>query len=151
MINIDAMSRTATPTDPFISAGEPDETATTSEIRWPAAWLKQKERAMQGLRNLPANWDSYGAAPVDRFAIERAVLALRQIARITVEEPSVSASPSGTPLLVWVSDTKNVEVELEFLSNGKIVFSLTDLLDSGRDNEGVVRSLRELVDLIPGA
>lgn len=143
--------RTATPTQPFVSETDSDETAVTTDIKWPAKWLKQKLRDLQALCRLPPNWDSYDAAPVNRDAISHAIQRLEMIARITTEEPSVLASPSGTPLLSWTNKGGNTVFELEFLSDGTVNYALTDFSNSSHDQEGTASCLRDFIDLIPGA
>lgn len=145
------MDETTTAPGSFFADIPSDGTATTIEVRWPAEWLKRKVRALQDLRLLSANWDSYGAYPVDLGAIGRAIQLLEQVARITSEEPSVSASPSGTPLVSWTYSGGNRVLELEFLADGTICYALTNFEDSRADVERQTTSMRDFVEMIPGA
>jgi len=145
------MDETTTATGVFFADIPCDGTATTKEVRWPAEWLKLKVRALQDLRLLPTNWDSYGAYPVDLGAIRYAIQLLEQVARITSEEPSVSASPSGTPLVSWTYAGGNRVLELEFLADGTICYALTNFEDSHADVEKQTTSLSDFVEMIPEA
>ncbi len=145
------MDTTATPTPTSFFESDSTETSCTTEIPWPAEWLEKKLRALQGLSRLPANWDSYGATAVDVNAIEYAGQMLTVIARITREEPAVGASPSGSALLTWTTDSGNTVFELEFFGDGEISYARTRLNDPKGDKEGRTKNLGVFVELIPGA
>ena len=151
MSSIATMDRTATPTQSSFSESVSSETACTTEIRWPAKWLKKKLRALQGLSRLSSNWDSYGAATVDGDAIELASRTLTTIALITTEEPAVGASPSGMPLLTWTTDSGRTIFELEFFPDGEISYAFTRLHDPKADVEKRTDRLSDFVELIPGS
>jgi len=151
MSSIATMDRTATPTQSSFSESVSSETACTTEIRWPAKWLKKKLRALQGLSRLSSNWDSYGAATVDGDAIELASRTLTTIALITTVEPAVGASPSGLPLLTWTTDSGSTIFELEFFPDGEISYAFTRLHDPKADVEKRTDRLSDFVELIPGS
>ena len=151
MSSMAIMDRTATSTQSSFSESVSGETACTTEIRWPAKWLKKKLRALQGLSRLSPNWDSYGAATVAGDAIEFASRTLTTIALITTEEPAVGASPSGMPLLTLTTDSGSTVFELEFFPDGEISYALTRLHDPKSDVENRTEYLSDFVELIPGA
>lgn len=128
-----------------------EATPLTSEIRWPANWLKSKIRAVQGLLALPSNWDSYGAERIDPRSVESALGRLRQLALITENEPSVGASPSGYATLKWDWEDDSKHLEIEFHPDGMLDYAFVDLLNQSGDVERVTENLGEILRYLPGA
>jgi hypothetical protein len=55
------------------------------------------EHRLEHIRQLEANWDSYGAGPID----ERALKAADQIIRALKHEPRIMPTSFGGILLTW--------------------------------------------------
>ena len=125
-------------------------TPDSQQLDWPAPWEGAKIRGIRALKNLPPNWDSYGAYPIDQGSIGWAVANIQQIARMTTLEPKVCPTPSGFVQISWKWD-QSLSLDLEFLPNGEIEYGFVDFLRPTREQKGLAKGLGDLVarGLIP--
>ena len=69
------------------------------------------------MRNLPPNWDGYGAEPTDPAVIEVAKEFVRLLAALRPNDPVpdvfVSPGRAGGVLIEWADDRAEHEVEIE--------------------------------------
>jgi len=104
-------------------------------------------RKIAALRDLPPNWDSYGAKPVDCRSIEVAqvvVLALSRKAYFHV--PVVTATPSGTVGLCWDRDSRSLDVEAH--ADGRLSYVYLDETDESQDEDGATWDIRQIGALL---
>ena len=98
-------------------------------------WLQERLDRINELLQLESNWDSYGAAAVDRFSVAVARSLLRQLALIeTVEAPTITASPEGNVVLCWDNGGRALDVDI--LPNGTFTYAYMNENDAGKDREG---------------
>lgn len=113
----------------------------------PPDWLKGCLARIRRLGTLRANWDSYGARPVDVSSIALAAEVLQSLAMVeTVEEPTVTATPSGNAALCW--DDGERSLDLEVYSDGDMEYSYLNVSAAIPDEEGRTRSIEELAYLL---
>lgn len=76
------------------------------------------------LGNLQANWDSYGALPIDRQCMVTAILLLLTTSRPKTPPPSVVPTVRGGVQLEW--HRGGIDLEIEILSPSQIRVSWED-------------------------
>ncbi len=128
-----------------------NESPTTKDIKWPAKWKDEVVLQTQSLRLLKANWDSYGAARISAGSIHSACEALKQLAVVTNQRPSIGPTPLGNVNVWWTWEQGAKSLELEFLSNGAVHACYTNELDCSKDYEADDSSWTKVLSLIPGA
>jgi hypothetical protein len=108
-------------------------------------------RRIAALRDLPENWDSYGARPVDYRSIELAqVTVLALLRKSYLHVPVITATPSGTVGLCWERHGRSLDVEAH--AEGHLSYVYLDESDESQDEDGTTRdiwrigSLLELLD-----
>ena len=112
-------------------------------------WVRDVCRRLDSFRNLPANWDSYGAAKSDPASIEFAKLYLDTFGKIVgVEQPELGISPSGNVALSWEFANGKRNLEIEVIGNGVIRFAYLNEDDSSADQEGATSSLYEIANFL---
>lgn len=102
-----------------------------------ADWYNNCLDSVDQLRELKANWDSYGANPVDPDSIQVAKQRLRQFAEVTgIGCPRVGASPAGRVALSWEWKNHSRELDLEIVPDGTLRYSYLDETQPSQDREG---------------
>ena len=90
------------------------------------------------LAQLPQNWDSYGAPPINSQTTERAALTLREIlgtGEVEVPLPFIAPAGDGTIVMEWKTDAGK-ELILDVPPNdGPLTFLLVEPTDSGEELE----------------
>ena len=76
-------------------------------------WVLATVERLCDLLWLNANWDSYGASPVDRFTVELALDLLFAIMQKTSPLPSVVPTSCGGVQLEWHTGGIDLEIEIE--------------------------------------
>ena len=76
-------------------------------------WVIATVEKLCDLLWLKANWDSYGAAPVDRFTVELALDILFATMQSTSPSPSVVPTSCGGVQLEWHTGGIDLEIEIE--------------------------------------
>ena len=80
-------------------------------------WLEQNEATLEELLKLPANWNSYGAAPIRPDAVEAARDVLGKIVRSDTPPPAVVPTVRGGIQLEW--HTQGIDLEIEIPEPGQ--------------------------------
>ena len=80
-------------------------------------WLEQNEATLEELLKLPANWNSYGAAPIRPDAVEAARDVLGKIVRSDTPQPAVVPTVRGGIQLEW--HTHGIDLEIEIPESGQ--------------------------------
>lgn len=104
-------------------------------------------RALDELRQLPPNWNGYGAVPIDQAVIEAAKQFIQSLPRINAPSPHVVPMTRGRLQLEW--DRGNRSLELEFENPSTIHYLKWDS-DAGVEEENtlMVTQTAELQDLL---
>jgi hypothetical protein len=99
------------------------EAAPLSEVSSPLPnWFGKTVASLDELSRLPANWDSYGAAPVFQPAIRSAVSLLASVARQDTPAPAVVPTNRGAVLLEWHTRGIDLEVEIQGPNRMHVLF-----------------------------
>lgn len=93
-----------------------------------ATWLLPILNSLREVLALPANWDSYGANPVDLTAAAFALESLNQVMRKDTMVPMVVPTVHGGIQLEW--HTHGIDLEIEVAAQGRCSVSY----QSRRDN-----------------
>jgi len=100
-----------------------------------SAWLMQTLKSLAKLLNLPPNWDSYGALPIDSGCAEFALSILIQIMGDPTPPPSIVPTVSGGVQLEW--HMKGIDLEIEVSSPTQGQYYVFDHC-TGSEQEGSV-------------
>ncbi len=103
----------------------------------PAGRLNKSSAVSQlvQLKDLPFDWNGYGAQPIDVELIEQAKRIVEELPADIIETPSVVPMTRGRLQLEW--HRGNRSLELEFESKGRIHYLKADD-DSGIDEENIL-------------
>ena len=82
------------------------------------AWMASVTERLNTLLSLPKNWDSYGAPPITREAVDRVVAVLESLASSITPTPSVGPTPEGGVQVEW--HERGVDLELRSDSDGRL-------------------------------
>lgn len=85
-------------------------------------WVIATVEKLCDLLWLNTNWDSYGAAPVDRFTVELALDILFAIMQRTSPLPSVVPTSCGGVQLEWHTGGIDLEIEIEPAGSIDVLF-----------------------------
>jgi len=117
--------------------------------RQPADWLAERLEAIESLRDLDDDWDSYGARRIDERSIRAAQELVRRLATIVgVNRPAVAASPDGFVGLSWEWDDFSKNLDLEVLPQGHLCFGYLDGNDSAKSFEQTTSDLMLIAQLL---
>lgn len=114
-----------------------------------ADWCTDCLTIIDQLRELPPNWDSYGANPVQPESIKTAKQLLHVLAKVTgIECPRVGASPAGHVALSWEWQNHSRELDLEILPDGALRYSYVDETRPSHDREGETSDPTRIAQLL---
>ena len=82
------------------------------------AWMASVTERLNKLLSLPKNWDSYGAQPITRDAVDRVVAVLDSLASSSTPTPSVGPTPEGGVQIEW--HERGIDLELRSDSDGRL-------------------------------
>ncbi len=100
-------------------------------------WVRDVCHRLDSFRDLPVNWDSYGASKPNPASIEFAKLYLNSMGRVVgVERPDVSMSPAGNVALSWEFADGKRSLEIEVIDSGAIRFAYLNEDNESADREG---------------
>jgi hypothetical protein len=104
-------------------------------------WLGQAEDRLAHVKELPANWDSYGARPVSVAAIEAALRLLGEVMADDLPLPDIVPTVSGGIQVEW--HIANIDFEIEVSAEGKRGIFFEDSLGtiSPTENEALIPEL----------
>ena len=105
------------------------EATTANSIR--PSWWDHAETRFAHLRSLNANWNSYGAHPLDEKTVDRTASLLATLVDDRTPEPSIVPAVSRGVQVEW--HTLRGDLEIEFLPSGETAVLFTDA--SGQDIE----------------
>lgn len=83
-----------------------------------SSWFSDAKSTMFRFLELPRNWDSYGAKPIDPANVERALNLLVDIMDKGVPVPHLAATPSGGIQLEW--SERGIDLEIETNPEGTL-------------------------------
>lgn len=87
-------------------------------------WLIPVVKMVGDLLNLPENWDSYGAHPINPMAAAFALQLLSETMRADTPVPVVVPTSSGGVQLEW--HTRGIDLEVEIRSSSRLYVSYED-------------------------
>ena len=118
-------------------------------VRTKPAWVREVCDRLDCLGELPANWDSYGAAPPDPASIKVAKLLLHEIGKVVgVERPDVGLSPAGNVALSWELAGGKRNLNVEILGTGKFRFAYWNEGDESEDCEATTRNPNDIATIL---
>jgi hypothetical protein len=95
---------------------------------------------LEAMRDLPENWDGYGAAPPGSGPIDAAIGFLRHCgARMDLPQPYVAPTRSGGVLLEWEQGPHQVEIQFDDGERGSFVYVNRE---TGETTHGTLLSTR---------
>jgi hypothetical protein len=100
-------------------------------------WLRNAQRKITELKQLPENWDSYGSRPIQQAAIEKAADLLAILSKLGLPPAQIFPVPGGGIQFEFQQDRR--ELELEILPDGSIEFLIVTNGDEMR--EGTIPSV----------
>ncbi|MGH9839320.1 MAG: hypothetical protein ACREEM_11110 [Blastocatellia bacterium] len=99
-------------------------------------WLRNAQRKITELKQLPENWDSYGSRTIQQAAIEQAGNLLARLSKLDLPRPQIFPVPGGGIQFEFRQDRR--ELELEILPDGSIEFLI--VINSSEMREGAIPS-----------
>ncbi len=87
-------------------------------------WLDQVMARISRLLDLPSNWDSHNARPVDVDSVRTALQTLSRTMRPDTPSPQIIPTPRGTIQLEW--HLRGIDLEVEALPSGLLHISCED-------------------------
>jgi hypothetical protein len=113
----------------------------------PPGWLHDCIARIEQLRSLSANWNSYGALPIDLRSIMLAKSLLVELAFVdSIEEPTVTASPSGNVAFCWDDGERSLDVEV--LPDNLLEYAYLNESQPSLDEEGQTCEVNKLAFLL---
>lgn len=98
-------------------------------------WLHEVAVNIDEVMLLPENWNSYGAAAIDRYSGSNAKVLCELLSQRSVRTaPRVSASADGNLVLCWYID--NLSLEIEVMPDGTFDYMSLDELNDENDRDG---------------
>jgi hypothetical protein len=88
------------------------------------AWLGPTVQALIEILDLPENWDSYGARPINQETVLFALQLLDETMQAETPPPRVVPTTRGGVQLEW--HTRGVDLEIEIQAPGRIYASYED-------------------------
>jgi len=128
----------------------PEAVYDSGQLRLGDSSLCAWEQRLEGFRQLPDNWDSYGASRITDEAIEKgkSILAFMAAAGIA-EELFVAPSPSGGIQIEWGSPGGEVELEIPPTGVPMTYYSVETTAEGrGRETEETVSQTDGLARLL---
>jgi hypothetical protein len=107
-------------------------------------WLAPTINAMTVLLRMSANWNSYGARPIDVSAVARTLELLAGIMRIDSPAPAVAPTPKGGIQLEW--HLRGIDLEVEPLPEGRVYVLFEDLRSGDEWEQELSADLTPLVE-----
>jgi len=75
-------------------------------------WLGRVKTRLKGLKSLPPDWDSYGAAPIDPGVVDLAEKLVEWFAVDGMPSPDVFATAEGGVQIEWHIRRANIEIAI---------------------------------------
>ena len=110
-------------------------------------WYQTRRQQVIDLGELRPNWDSYGAPTISKRSIVLAEMLLKKLASfVSVEEPTVTASPNGNVGFCFDNGERCLDVEVR--DDGTFEFVYLSQLNESKDEEGVTSDSNDLLYLL---
>lgn len=87
-------------------------------------WLVGVAAHCRQLTELPVNWDSYGAPPVNSITVQAAIALMERVAPIDLREPRIVPTAGGGLQFEWKIGDK--ELEVGFVGPAQVSVLYTD-------------------------
>ena len=132
-------------TDAALASLEPDQPSNMRADRhWAAVIIivdllcPQEERNGKGAPCAPyrADWNSYGARPVEFSNLEATVELLKWVMRPNTPSPNIVPTVDGNLQLEW--HERGIDLEIRIRSRGRYYVTFEDLQSPSRDWEGPI-------------
>jgi hypothetical protein len=104
-------------------------------------WLAKAIERIDLIRNLPQNWDSYGAPAPNKQLCDRLERLLFRMREIDLPDPFISPVSDGSIYLSMTNNNKEMEIELE---NPTSRFAKYRFIEKDRNRTNITK---ELIDL----
>jgi len=123
----------------WILSRESFTSAERAEVHLPALdeRLLSLHARLQQLKQLEANWDLHGAAPIDPSVLTYVMTFLSRVIDRDVPLPQIVPRVRGTVQLEWHTKSKDLEVYLDAPEVGSFLF---EDVDRGVEREGNIRT-----------
>ena len=108
----------------------------------PPRWLRDSAESILEVMDLPEDWNSYGARPVDPEAVREGLRVLNSILDSDTPAPTVHPTPSGGVTFEW--HTSRVDIELEITPEGRVIALAEDLIAKEEWEDDITSDLRRL-------
>jgi hypothetical protein len=109
-------------------------------------WLARVAEAIERLADLPENWNSYTASPVQLPAVTRSLELLRRIMPDDAAPPDVRPTADGGIQFEWT--TPGMDVELEVTPEGRTLAVVEDLRTGEEWEDDVTRVPERLREVL---
>jgi len=109
-------------------------------------WLEPAVQALNELLSLPANWDSYGARPIDPKIAIFSLQLLAEMMSPTIPAPLVIPTNRGGVQLEW--HTRGIDLEIEIQQPGRISACYEDHRSGDEWEEELTSDLTRLSDTL---
>lgn len=96
-------------------------------------WMRDALSRLNQVAQMPSNWDTYGAIPVNQRTLEHALLVLTKLMPSSKRLPQILASSHGGVLLQWDDGRRELEVSVDGPMRGTVYFSDDE---AGEQEEG---------------
>jgi len=124
----------------------PDAVTSVEYAARAATWLGDALAHVEQLGALPANWDSYGSAPVAMSSIVQACRFVTELAHVPgVMRPAITATPDGEVGFCW--DTGRWSLDAAVEPSGAIRYAFV-ASDPPQERESVTRDISDLIPLL---
>ena len=81
-------------------------------------WWDEFLEKLRKLTELPRDWDTYGAEPIDPSCIQKVIETLPKLVNKNTPMPSPVPCSNGAIQIEW--HTRRMDVEIEFTTDGRI-------------------------------
>jgi hypothetical protein len=112
----------------------------------PPAWLEPTLRTMAELLDLPDNWNSYGANPIDPAQVAWALDLLARTMKLDSPTPTVVPTSHGGVELEW--HLRGVDLEVHAISPRGVYFYCQDHVRGTEEERELDGDLSPLVDAL---
>ena len=112
----------------------------------PPAWLRPTLEAMAELLELPENWNSYGARPIDPAALAWALELLGSTMNPETPAPTLVPTSGGGVELEW--HTRGIDLEVHAVPPRGIYFYCEDHVTGSEDEQELEGDLSPLVNAL---
>ncbi len=116
--------------------------------RFKPEWVRELRDRLDSFRNLPQNWDSYGACRPSIASLQLAKQLLDVIGEVVgVDPPRIGTSSAGNAAFSWeLANGRNLD--LEVLPSGSMRFAFWCDDDDSHDDEGTTEYVDKIASFL---